>query len=191
MVTAAYTESPVALAGAHQRRNASLAIAALRRGGITAGRPAIVRGLANVRWPARFQSWDARIIIDGAHNPAGASVLAETWREQFGDDRAAIVLSVLADKDLAGIWRALAPIAQRVILPPARTERAAPPMEVARTLVAITPSLEYSVVSSLTEALSSARATSARILVTGSLHFAGEALATLEERPAAFEECAQ
>ena len=63
---------------------------------------AIARGLATVVWPARFQRWDERTIIDGAHNPAGARTLAETWRENFGDQQATIVLAVLQEKDGAG-----------------------------------------------------------------------------------------
>ncbi len=82
----------------------------MRAGGIAVDEGAIAHGLQNVHWPARFQRWDERTIIDGAHNPAGAEVLAQTWREQFGDERATIILAVLHDKDVTGICRALAPI---------------------------------------------------------------------------------
>lgn len=196
-VTEPYAGAPLPLAGTHQKQNAALAIAALRSGGIAIAPDAIGRGLTSVHWPARFQHWDDRIIIDGAHNPSGAQVLTETWRQQFGDERATIILAVLRDKDIAGIWRALAPIAQRVLLPHARTERALPPDEVAKILSPITPTLptaspaRTSIFPSLAAALDSARATSERILITGSLHFAGEALATLRGDVAAFEECAQ
>lgn len=196
-VTEPYEASSLKLPGAHQQRNASLAIAALRSGGIAIDEDAIVRGLASVHWPARFQRWDDRTIIDGAHNPAGAQVLAETWRAEFGDERATIILAVLREKDVAGILRALAPIARRVILPRARTERALPPEDVAQIISAITPSLpngspgRTSIAPSLVEALDSARATPDRILLTGSLHFAGEALALLEGNPDALEDCAQ
>lgn len=186
-----YVKTPVSLAGAHQEQNAALAIAALRAGGIRVGEDAITRGLADVHWPARFQRWDERVVIDGAHNPAGAGVLAKTWREQFGNERATVILAVLRDKDVAGIWRALTPIAHRAILPSARSERALPPEELARTLSATDPSLHYSIASSLNEALDQARKENGRILITGSLHFAGEALATLDGDPASFEECAQ
>ena len=101
------------------------AIAALHTAGIAIDDAALERGLASVVWPARFQRWDARTIIDGAHNPAGARILAETWRETFGDQRATILLAVLRDKDVAGICAALEPIAQRALLPSIRSERAA------------------------------------------------------------------
>src|SRR5439155_226712 len=126
-----------------------LAIVALQGGGITVGEGAIARGLAEVRWPARFQQWDERTTIDGAHNPSGAAVLAETWREQFGDERATIILAVLRDKDVAGIWRALAPITRRVILPHARTQRAVAPEVVAQTISSITSTLQHSIAPSI------------------------------------------
>jgi dihydrofolate synthase / folylpolyglutamate synthase len=190
-VTEPYIASELGLAGSHQKQNAALALAALRAAKIAVDESAIRRGLAGVQWPARFQRWDERTIIDGAHNPAGAEVLAETWRREFGNQRATIILAVLRDKDIAGIWRALAPIAQRVVLPRVRTERAVPPDEVARILSAITPTLQPSSVPSLSAALESARATPGRILLTGSLHFAGEALAFLEGNPDSLEDCAQ
>ncbi|HEV2095704.1 MAG TPA: folylpolyglutamate synthase/dihydrofolate synthase family protein, partial [Chthoniobacterales bacterium] len=74
----------ITLAGAHQRRNAALAIEALRAAAIAVDQKAIERGLAMVRWPARFQRWDERTVLDGAHNPASARVLRQTWREIFG-----------------------------------------------------------------------------------------------------------
>src|SRR6185437_15890074 len=69
IVSEPYTRTPLALTGAHQKQNASLAIAALQFGGIAVQEEAIARGLATVDWPARFQHWDERTIIDGAHNP--------------------------------------------------------------------------------------------------------------------------
>ncbi len=191
VVSESYTRTPLALIGAHQKQNASLALAALRSGGIAVDEGAIARGLANVHWPARFQSWDERTIIDGAHNPAGADVLAKTWREQFGDQRAMIILAVLRDKDVAGIWRALAPIAQQMVLAPAHNERALAPEELAKIGAEISPQLSISIAPSLSDALHQAQSQQERVLVTGSLHFAGEALATLGGDVAAFEECAQ
>jgi dihydrofolate synthase/folylpolyglutamate synthase len=186
-----YTKSPVALSGAHQKRNAALAIEALRLGGIHTDESAIERGLKSVEWPARFQRWDERIVIDGAHNPAGAESLAQTWRESYGGRRATIILAVLADKDARGICAALASIAERILLTPIRGERALSPDGLAQVLSSITPSLPYSIAPSLEEALRLARAESDPILITGSLHFAGEAIAFLRGDMGAFEECAQ
>ena len=180
-----------ALAGKHQQQNAVLAIAALRAADVTIEDEAIARGLASVEWPGRFQRWDDRTIIDGAHNPAGAGILADAWRQQFGKQRATILLAVLREKDVSGICRALAPIAARFILPHIRAERALPPKELASCLARITPTLRYSITPTVSVALESARANPERILIAGSLHFAGEALATLNGTPDALEDCAQ
>ena len=190
-VNETYKRSPVVLCGEYQNRNAAVAIAAVQAANIQLGEKSIVRGLAAIEWPARFQKWDERTIIDGAHNPGAARILAQTWREVFGDQRATLVLAVLSDKDLRGICEALAPIAASVILPKIRSERAAAPGELAKIFSVITPSLPCSIASTIGDALVLARAKPNTILITGSLHFAGEVLAHLRDEPAAFEECAQ
>ena len=213
-----YTKSPIALRGEFQKLNAAIAIAAIHaltldclnqsssRGARKGfNQSAIARGLATVEWPARFQCWDKRTVIDGAHNPAATAVLAQTWREVFGEERATVILAVLSDKDLAGICAALAPIADSFLLPKVRTERAADPRELERILASVCgaggrrgdpagnrigcPTISVS--GSFAQALEEARIRPNPILVTGSLHFAGEALAHLQDKPAAFEECAQ
>ena len=190
-VTESYNGSPIALRGHLQKQNAAMAIATVRAAKIDVDNSTIARGLATIDWPARFQSWDERTIIDGAHNPAAAGVLAETWREIFGDQEATLILAVLSDKNLRGICEALAPIAASVLLPKIRSERAAAPGELAKIFSIITPSLPYSITPSVSEALDHARANPNSILITGSLHFAGEVLAHLRGEPAAFEECEQ
>ncbi len=200
-----YDRSPVALRGEYQKQNAAVAIAAVQAANIQLGEKAIVRGLAAIEWPARFQKWDERTIIDGAHNPSASRVLAQTWREVFGDQKATLVLAVLSDKDLRDICEALVPIAESVFLPKIRSERGAPPEALAKVLASI-PSVcragaspagdrrgcpTISITTSIGEALDRARANPNPILITGSLHFAGEVLAHLRGEPAAFEECAQ
>ena len=186
-----YHSSPVALRGEYQKQNAAVAIAAIHAANMQVDEKAIVRGLTAVEWPARFQKWDERTIIDGAHNPGAARILAQTWREVFGDQKATLVLAVLSDKDLRGICEALAPIAESVLLPKILSERAAAPEELTKMFSIITPSLPHSITPTIAEALMLAHAQPNPILITGSLHFAGEVLAHLHGEPAAFEECAQ
>jgi dihydrofolate synthase/folylpolyglutamate synthase len=190
-VTKPYDKTPIALFGSHQNENAALAIASLCAAKTEMGDSAIARGLARIEWPARFQLWDERTIIDGAHNPAAARALAGTWREIFGTQRATLILAILADKNLRAICEALAPISEFVLLPKIRSERAATPEQLARVLSGITPLLPYSTTPSIARALELAQAKSDPILITGSLHFAGEVLAHLRGEPAAFEECTQ
>jgi dihydrofolate synthase / folylpolyglutamate synthase len=191
-VAAVYDRRPsIALAGKHQQENAALAIAALRAADIPVEDEAIARGLASVEWPARFQRWDERTVIDGAHNPAGAKVIVDAWREMFGEQRATIILAILREKSSGAICSVLAPIAARFILPQIRAQRALPPHELASYLSPIAPTLPYSITPALSDALEEARAHPEPILITGSLHFAGEALAILNGTPDALEDCAQ
>jgi len=186
-----YDRSPIALAGSHQKENAALAVAALRAVKIDVDDSAIARGLESIDWPARFQRWDERTIIDGAHNPAAARMLAETWREMFGAQRATLILAILSDKNLCEICEALVPITDSVVLPKIQSQRAADPGELANVLAKIRPALPHSITSSIGKALDLARSRPHPILITGSLHFAGEVLAYLRGEPAAFEECTQ
>ena len=191
LVNDSYQKTPVGLSGEYQKQNAALAILAIRSAKVDIDDSSIESGLASIDWPARFERWNNRFVIDGAHNPAAARVLAQTWHESFGDQRASLILAILSDKDLRGICEALAPIASFVLLPKIRSERATPPDKLAKILSANTPSLPYSATQSIADALDQARAKPNPILLTGSLHFAGEALAYLRGEPAAFEECAQ
>jgi dihydrofolate synthase / folylpolyglutamate synthase len=184
-----YDKSPIALRGEHQKLNAAIAIAAIRAAKIDIGDAAITRGLATVEWPGRFQCWDKRTFIDGAHNPAAAQVLADTWREIFGDQRATVILAILSDKDLRKICEALVPISEFILLPRIRSERAADPTELSKILVDL--GCKSETFASFADAFDKARERKHPILITGSFHFAGEALAHLEGTPAAFEECAQ
>lgn len=190
-VSESWTKTNVALRGEHQKVNAAVAMAALEAAAIEISDDAVARGLQSVEWPARFQLWDKTIIIDGAHNPASARILAQTWREQFGADRAIVILAILRDKNAAAIVDALRPIATKFLLPYIRSERALPPHDLASIFSFKTPSLPHSITPSLAEALTAARTTKERILITGSLHFAGEALAFLCGEPDPLEECAQ
>jgi dihydrofolate synthase/folylpolyglutamate synthase len=188
-VTDSHSTHPIALDGNYQKQNAALAIAALSAAKINIDDDAVKRGLAEIEWPARFQRWDKNIIIDGAHNPAAARVLADTWREAFGEQSATLILAILSDKDLPGICEALAPISDHALLPRIRSERAANPQTLAKVMVDC--GIRCQIVGTFADALEKARARSAPVLITGSLHFAGEALAHLQGKPAAFEECAQ
>src|SRR5262249_13957036 len=144
-VTESYDRSSIALRGQYQKQNAAVAIAAIHAAHVDIDEKAIVRGLANVEWPARFQNWDDRTIIDGAHNPVAARVPAETWREIFGDQRATLTLPFLSDKDLRGICEDLVPIADSFLLPKTRSERGAAPKILAKVFANIVPPLPCSI----------------------------------------------
>jgi folylpolyglutamate synthase/dihydropteroate synthase len=77
------------------------------------------------------------------------------------------------------------------LLPSIRSARALPPEELRLTIQNQDPDAPVALTASFAEAWDEARRDAAPILVTGSLHFAGEALAFLRGEPAAFEECLQ
>jgi dihydrofolate synthase/folylpolyglutamate synthase len=66
------------------------------------------------------------VLLDGAHNPAGARALAAALLEEFVVDRRTLVVACLADKDIRGILEALAPATGRLIVTTNRSPRAAP-----------------------------------------------------------------
>jgi dihydrofolate synthase / folylpolyglutamate synthase len=134
----AYDDVRLALPGLFQRGNAVLAVGAVRAFAEASGLPvpeaAVRAGCAAVRWPGRFQvipgaAGRPTLVLDGAHNPAGAAALAASLRHHFAGRRLALVLGVSADKDRAGILKALAPLAARIYLAPADHPRATPPRE--------------------------------------------------------------
>ena len=101
---------PPGLAGRIQFDNAATALAALAAGGLLPPRAAIAQGLAGVRLAGRFERLAGPVdwIFDVAHNPASASVLAAALGEQPSRGRTLLVVGMLADKDVAGVGRAIA-----------------------------------------------------------------------------------
>jgi dihydrofolate synthase/folylpolyglutamate synthase len=175
------------LLGSFQPENALLAVAAvkaLRPAGVSIGDEAIRQGLHRVQWPGRFQlvGSNPRLILDGAHNPAGAQALAASLRHYFGENPLTLILGISSDKDKAGILKCLAPLAQRLILTAASNPRATPPQE----LRALLPPMEGQVelAGSVCEALALAlgdRATPI-VCVAGSLFLVADALGEAEGR---------
>jgi len=175
----------VGLAGSHQRWNAALAIETLDHSALEIPLDAITRGLAGVVWPGRFQQVEGRFVLDGAHNPASARCLARTWREVFGDEKATLILGMLADKDLRGVCAALLPLAARVLAVSVRGPRGCAAAEVRRIVRELAPELECAIAPKLPNALCVALALRERILVAGSLFLVGETLALLHDEPVA------
>ncbi|HET6366880.1 MAG TPA: Mur ligase family protein [Pseudomonadales bacterium] len=174
-----------ALLGPHQPSNALVAVAAARVMG--AGEAAIRRGLAEVRWPGRFQvlAGSPTVILDGAHNPGGARALAASLRAYFPGRPVAFVLGISADKDLAGILSPLLPLAERVVFTAANSPRAADPeslRELARHLGPL-PGERLAVAARPADALARLRQESPDALVcaAGSLFLLGELLADRPE----------
>jgi dihydrofolate synthase/folylpolyglutamate synthase len=117
-----YPPLTLALAGRHQLENAAVAVAILERWSMIATHlttNAIVTGLTQCEWPARLE-WlrvppgKGELLIDAAHNPAGAAALA-SYLQDNGSKKLPIVFAAMADKDLANMIGALAPVASAFI----------------------------------------------------------------------------
>ncbi len=168
---------PMALAGEHQKWNAALAVTALYRLGIPLRSDSVAYGLSQVNWPGRFETIRPGIILDGAHNPHAAEILAATWRGSFPGQKASLVFSAVVGKDLAGILQTLVPLAASIFFCPVDTPRAVPASELPDFLPPDAP--PHEVFGSLEEALAAAGSHECPVLVAGSLFLVGEARALL------------
>jgi dihydrofolate synthase/folylpolyglutamate synthase len=182
------------LVGRHQLRNVALAIAAaeeLNKQGFAAITPqTIERGIRETRWPGRFQVMAPppglpEIVLDVAHNPAGAWALRSALSERYGDRPLLFVFGAMRDKAISEMTEILFPLAERVIATRAENPRSATPEEIqqagART------GTEIELASDAASALEQARGWAgarpmAVIVVTGSIYLVGEAMQALGAR---------
>lgn len=171
-----------ALAGPHQAGNAMVALAMLDAAGApyaTAMSDAAA-ALAGVRLPGRFDR-QGRFLFDVAHNPDGAAVLARTLRESGAGRPVVAVLAILSDKDWRGMIDALAPAADRFVLTIAPT---APDSRIWDPEAALeychAHGLAARVERDFNRAVLDAPADAATVLVTGSFHTVGDAMALLQ-----------
>jgi dihydrofolate synthase / folylpolyglutamate synthase len=124
----------VPLPGAHQRTNLLVALALLeeaRAAGLRFDLRRAASGIANARWPGRLE-WidgDPPLLLDGAHNPAGARALAAYLK---GRGPFVLLFGVMADKDVRGVARPLFPRASAIVLTRPQGRRAASPRTIAR-----------------------------------------------------------
>ncbi len=120
------------LKGFHQAVNATTALGAvevLEDLGYPVSTGAMIDGLREVDWPGRLElvSSSPRVILDGAHNPAGALVLKESLEKEFQYHHLILLVGIMKDKDIQSILHLLAPMADHIILTQPHTDRATPP----------------------------------------------------------------
>ncbi|KPJ67193.1 hypothetical protein AMJ44_07340 [candidate division WOR-1 bacterium DG_54_3] len=129
------TSPATILVGKHQKINAACAISAIRLAGIWISKAAIRRGLQKVNWPGRIQviSKDPRLIVDGAHNPAGAKALRVTIQEIF-PGKYTLLFGCQKTKEFKKIWHELKPIASKIIITKSSHKLAAEPRKISKYL---------------------------------------------------------
>jgi dihydrofolate synthase/folylpolyglutamate synthase len=182
--TALLNEIELPLLGRHQRLNADLALATVRalRDQIVVSDEYIRTGLSSVQWPGRLQlvtrPSGQKILLDGAHNVAGAEILVAALREYFPSAKATFILGVLRDKDWTRICEIFGAYAARMLLVPVPSERSASPHELAEVCRRANGGQEALECDSLKQALAAA-ARDEFVVVAGSLYLAGEAIEQL------------
>jgi len=117
------------LPGRHQLANAATAVAAtevLIEKGYGISREAVYRGMANTFWPARLEIFPGEplVVIDGAHNYAGAKSLRRAWDDYFPGRGIILVLGMLGDKERVRVVQELAPRARAVVVTKPASPRA-------------------------------------------------------------------
>jgi dihydrofolate synthase / folylpolyglutamate synthase len=184
--TPATAGNPVELAlnGVHQKQNASIAVEVLKRCnalGQTVTRSNIVEALTTVEWPGRLE-WlrvpnAGDVLLDAAHNPAGAQALADYVLPTVGP--LPLVCGIMRDKDVAALVRALAPAVSRFVATTAPTPRALDAQELGRRIRDALPDAVIECHDDPSAAVHDALAVARRVVVAGSIFLVGPVRAQL------------
>jgi len=181
-----YPPLTLALAGRHQLENAAVAVAILERWSMTVTHvptEAIVAGLTQCEWPARLE-WlrvppaNGELLIDAAHNPAGATALA-SYLKDTGSKKLPIVFGAMADKDVNGMIAALAPVAAAFVATTVPHPRALPADQIVAEVRRQAPGVPVEAVSAPDAAVARALEQSRRAVVAGSIYLIGPLRARL------------
>jgi dihydrofolate synthase/folylpolyglutamate synthase len=182
--TRRYGPLRLALAGRHQVDNAVIAVRLLETAavrGLPVSAEAIAQGLTDARWPARLEELDTprgRILIDGAHNPAGARALTSYLKDVYPQGLP-MVVGIMGDKALEEMLATFATGARPLVLTRAPGARGADPREMAAAVAPVAPGVEVLVEPDVDAALDRAWSRGPVIVVAGSLYLAGDVLARL------------
>lgn len=183
-----YSDIFLPLHGIHQAHNAAVALIAAEAFLSDEDKPLVLdtvaEGLSNVTSPGRAElvRTGPAVVVDGAHNPDAAHVLADTIAEAFDFDYTVLVLAMLADKDIQGVLEELHRSADMFVVSEALNSRALGAHELAEAArewvdqdsVIETPDLNAALMKAIDLANNSG-AKSPGIVVTGSLHTVAEA----------------
>jgi dihydrofolate synthase/folylpolyglutamate synthase len=178
------------LVGRHQLRNVALAIATAeelsRQGLVGISTEAIERGIRETRWPGRFQVIPAQgspgqgwpeLVLDVAHNPAGAWALRSALSERYEDRRLIFVFGAMRDKAISEMTEILFPLAERVFATRPENPRSASPEEIQQA--GVRTGTEVEVAPDVASALQRATVLagpSGVVVITGSIYLVGEVM---------------
>lgn len=188
-----YGPLTLGLRGRHQAHNALVAVRLLEAfsgAGVTVPARAVEQGLRDARWPGRLD-WrrlpdGRRVLLDAAHNEAGAAALADYLRDAVPGGRQPLVFGAVRDKDHAGMLRHLLPCASHVVITVPPTPRAADPGALRATALGLDPGARVAIEPDPAAALDAAWAHAPDITVAGSIFLLGAVLPTVESRGGAW-----
>ena len=181
-------EAPVF--GIHQSANLAVAIAAVEAflggGQVPIADDVLRSAVADLSSPGRLQlvRTEPALLLDGAHNPAGAKTLAVSLRSEFSDKPLVGLVAVLSDKDVAGVFGELAGCFEQLVVTESSSNRSLEIADLEKLAI------EHS--GTKTEAVSGARVALERarmialeidgmVVVTGSISLVGDVLQILQE----------
>jgi dihydrofolate synthase/folylpolyglutamate synthase len=166
----------LALPGRHQVANAAVALCLMEELKVPA--TSIEAGLAGARWPGRLEAMTFRgadVLLDAAHNPAGARALADYLRERKWNG-VTLVFGAMHDKDVAGILSVLTPFARTIICTTAPNPRALAAdalAEIASSLPSTSARIDVRAIADPREAMRAACSAGGPIVVSGSIFLVG------------------
>ncbi len=171
------------LLGQHQGENIAVAIAVVERlqmNGIYLTDTDIIEGIAATTHPGRLElvSEEPLILLDGAHNPAGMTMLAKALQQDFSAHRLILILGVLKDKDISSMLAAITPLAEVIIVTKSKVPRAVDPEILKHGILELDAQKTVIVSPSIAEAVDQAKHLAGQhdlICVSGSLFTVGEA----------------
>ena len=182
-----YPPLTLALPGRHQLENAAVAVAILEKWSAMVSHvstEAIVTGLTECEWPARLE-WlrlpgGGEVLIDAAHNPAGAAALA-SYLQDTRSPKLPIVFAAMADKDVAGMIKALEPVASMFVATAVPHTRARPADDMAAEIRKHTASVDVIAAATPEAAVARALERAPKVVAAGSIYMVGPLRARLIE----------
>lgn len=195
-LAAVYEDVFVPLFGDYQASNAAAAIAAVEAfmGGRALDAKVVEAGMLSATSPGRLQvvRHSPTIIVDAAHNPAGAHTLGESISEAFDFERVVGVYSAMGDKDIEGVLGEVEPYLDSIVITQMPGPRAKPAEEIAQIAREVFGADRVDVQEDILEAIATAvnlgesgdeSAPATGVVVFGSVLLAGEVLRLMDIRP--------
>ena len=176
--------------GSHQGQNLAVAVAAVEAflggGQIQIADDILRSAISDVSSPGRLQliRTEPNLLLDGAHNPAGALILAQALRAEFSEKPLVGVIAVLAEKDAAGLFTNLAGVFESVVITQSSSPRSMPVAEL-ESIAKDGLGQEVESISDFRLALERAKQRALEIdgtvVVTGSITLVGDVIKLIQE----------